>query len=230
MPIIALAAAFCCNPACTPTEECGSWTFSGTPSSGPPTSFPVSVAFDFTPQTCGKTCECRTDCMTQMVVVYDQVNHTYLYGGTGDQQRALSSGWTIDRVDGSGYGYYGLQNNQTFYSGWNTTGTNGTADTLYDDPSNWGPNTSFAAVDVATCYASDTCNDRILGYYYWSWLIDNNGTASEFIVAPAWQDLDTTFQQAVASWNAWAPNSGAELDGTGTTLNHAVAFPTLTNL
>ena len=168
-----------------------------------------------------------------MTWVYDFDEHTNLYAGSGDAGRATADGWNIDRVDGAGYGYYGLQNDGvTFYSGWNTPGSNGTPNTLFDAPGGWPNNTWFAAVDVATCFQSDTCNNRILGYYYWSWTIDSSGNASEFITAPAWKDLDAEFQSALAAWNAWAPGSGSEDDGFpgDPVLPHAVNFPTLTDL
>ncbi len=63
-------------------------------------------------------------------------------------------------------------------------------------------------MDVAVCVKSDKeggCNNRILGYYFWSWIIDDKGVGQKFITAPAWKDLDTEFQSAVAAWNKWAP-------------------------
>jgi hypothetical protein len=229
-----VAALVCILSGCQSTQECGSWVFNGTPQSvGGYNSFPLTVAFTFDPATCGKNCNCDTDCMVQMVWVYDTVDKTYLYAGTGDRNRATANGWTIDRVDGSGEGYYGLLNDgTTFYSGWNTTGGNGTANTLIDDPSGWGANTFFAAVDAAVCFKSKTCENTILGYYYWSWTIDSTGQPAIFITAPAWKDLDAEFQTALASWNAWAPTSGQENSGIAgqPVLNQAVLFPALPDL
>ncbi len=117
---------------------------------------------------------------------------------------------------------------------YNPPGSNGTPTTLFDVPSGWPNNTWFAAVDVPTCFQSRTCANNILGYYYWSWTIDNSGTSSQFIVGPAWKDLDSQFQSAVAGWNAWAPTSGPENMGPGypgqPTLPNAVQFPTLSDL
>jgi hypothetical protein len=228
--IVAFALALTCLlSGCQPTEECGSWTFTGTPSGN---TFPLSSAFVFTPATCGKSCQCDTDAMIQMVSVYDATDQTYLFAGTGDANRAVAYGWTIDRVDGAGEGYYGLLNDgATFYSGWNTTGSNGTPNTLYDEPSGWGPNTYFYALDVAVCFKSRSCENRILGYYFWSWTLDSSDNGAKFIISPAWKDLDATFQSAVAGWNAWAPTSGAETDPVDSiTLPNAVPFPTLTDL
>jgi hypothetical protein len=169
--------------------------------------------------------------MIQMTWVYNTDEQKNVYAS--DQPngaRSDANGWSIDRVDGAAHGYYGLQNDGTFYSGWNIPGANGTPNTLYDEPGGWGADTVFYAVDVAVCYNSDTCNNSILGYYFWSYILDSNDVGQKFITAPAWKDLDTEFQNALAAWNAWAPTSSPENDGTDGTIQNAIAFPTLTDL
>jgi hypothetical protein len=220
---------------CAASLECGSWAFSGTPQSafgGGLASVPnLTSAFTFTPAICGKNCDCNTDAMIQMVWVYDTDQHTNLFDGTGDFSRKDANNWTIDRVDGAGYGWYGLLNDGvTFYPGWNTPGSNGTANTLYDYPRQPN-NIVFYTVDVAVCFKSKACQNRILGYYFWSWAVDNNGTARTLFDGTAWTGLETEFQNAVTSWNAWAPNSGPETDPvTGQTIPNAVQFPTFSDL
>jgi len=212
---------------CHPTQECGTWVFTGTPTGN---SFPLSCAFTFTPADCGKNCTCDKDVMIQMTWVYDANAQTNVYASDQPQGgRSDNNGWNIDRIDGAAHGYYGLQNDGTFYSGWNTPGANGTPNTLYDQPGGWGSNTYFYAVDVAVCYSSKTCNNSILGYYFWSYILDDNDIGQKFITAPAWKDLDAEFQSALAAWNNWAPTSGSEYDGTGTFPN-AIAFPILSDL
>ncbi len=103
------------------------------------------------------------------------------------------------------------------------------ANTLFDEPGGWPANTYFHAVDVAVCYGSKSCNNKILGYYFWSYILDNTDTGQKFITAPAWKDLDTEFQSALTAWNNWAPTSGSEDDGTGT-FSHAQTFPALSDL
>lgn len=240
--ILAAVLLFLCLIAgCTATINCGTWAFSGTPvSASSPAAFaagtsfpnfPLSSAFTFTPATCNQNCNSSTDVMIQMVYVYDMSTQTMVFPTSSYAARQDANGWVIDRVDGAAYGYYGLENDgSTFYSGWNTTGGPGTANTLFDRPQ-WNVPILFYSVDAAVCWNSKDCNNRIDGYYFWSWSIDSNGTASKFIVGPAWQDLNVEFQSALSSWNSWAPSSGSENDGFGSpTLPHAVVFPTLSDL
>jgi hypothetical protein len=213
--------------ACHPTQECGTWTFSGTPNG---TSFPLTTTFTFTPATCGKNCNCTKDPIIQMTWVYDADAHMNVYASNQPQgDRSDADGWAIDQIDGWAYAYYSLQNDGTFSSLYGLPGGNGTPSTLLDDPGGWSANTYFYAVDVPVCYASPSCTNSILGYYFWSYFLDNNDKGQKFITAPAWKDLDKEFKSAVAAWNTWAPTSGSQNDGTGT-LPHAVALPPLSDL
>ena len=225
---LALLAALCFSfTACQPTFQCGTWDFSGAPSGN---AFPLNDTFTFNPSGCGQSCEGSQDVIIQMTWVYDEDMQTNVYASDQPQgSRSTPNGWCIDRVDGAAHGYYGLQNNGTFYSGWNTPGGPGTGTTLKDKPGGWGANTVFYAVDVAVCYNSRTCNNKILGYYFWSYILDNSDVGQKFVTAPAWKDLDTEFQAALTAWNNWAPLSGTESDGTGTE-THAIAFPSMSDL
>jgi len=223
-------ALICTLPGCQPTEDCGSWTFSGTPGER---SFNVNAAFDFTPATCGKNCECTTDCIIQMVWVYNEDDQTFIYASdqTGASARATPNGWTIDQIDGWAYAYYGVNNDGTFANNYNPPGSNNNPTTLIDLPGGQPNNTIFYALDVAVCYKSKTCENHILGYYFWSWSIDNEGNSSQFIAAPAWKDLDQEFQAAVTGWNNWAPTTSSQDEGAGQpVLPHAIQLPTLTDL
>jgi hypothetical protein len=145
-----------------------------------------------------------------MVHVYNVEDKTYEYIASYEQDRATANGWFVDRVSGQKWGYYGRLNDGTFASYWNPPGNNSTATVLYDSPSRPTSETSilWEAVDVPICIASETCSNRILGYYFWSWFVDANGVPSKFVTAAAWKDLDTEFQSALSAWNAWAPGAG----------------------
>jgi|SRR5580658_8741888 hypothetical protein len=229
--LLTMAGATCvaCSsiPGCQSALECGTWTFSGTPSGN---SFPLSDAFTFTPANCGKNCDCSQDPIIQMTWVYDENEQMNVYASDQPQgARSDADGWAVDQLDGWAYAYYSLQNNGTFAAGYGLPGANGTPSALNDDPGGWGPNTFFYAVDVSVCYSSRTCDNKILGYYIWSYYLDSTDTGQKFIIGPAWEALETEFQNVVTAWNAWAPTSGSENDGTAT-LPHAVALPTLSDL
>jgi hypothetical protein len=234
----AAVALACLVSGCAVAFECGSWQFTGTPQSTPgiedSDSFPLMSAFTFTPATCSSTCNVSTDAMIQMVLVYDQDNSIFLYPTSSYQARAAADGWVIDRVDGEGEGWYGLLNDgSTFTPFWNTTGANNTPNTLFDDPGGWPNNIIFYAVDAAVCFKSETCSNKILGYYLWSYTVDNDANAKAFFIDPPFQGDETAFQGALASWNAWAPGSGTEAGCCGldsTVLPHAVLFPALSDL
>ena len=212
---------------CKATQECGTWNFSGTPTGN---SFPLTNDFTFNPADCGKSCTCSQDPIIQMTWVYDATNHTNIYASQQPQgTRSDANGWAVDQLNGWAYAYYSLQNDGTFAAVYGLPGSNGTPSELKDTPGGWGANTYFYAVDVPVCYSSKTCKNKILGYYFWSYILDSNDVGQKFITAPAWKDLDKEFQDVVAAWNAWAPTSGSENDGTAT-LPHAVALPALSDL
>lgn len=212
---------------CTTTNECGTWTFSGTPSGN---SFPLTDTFTFNPASCGKSCDCKQDPIIQMTWVYNADDHTNLYASNQPQgTRSTANGWSIDQIDGWAYAYYSLQNDGTFSAIYGLPGSNGTPSTLKDTPGGWPANTFFYAVDAPVCYSSDTCQNRILGYYFWSYILDSNDKGQKFITDVAWKDLDAEFLNAVSAWNAWAPTSGPQNDGTATK-PHAIALPALSDL
>jgi hypothetical protein len=224
----------CVLSACKHTLECGTWAFSGdVQGTGTGSAFPISSAFTFNPANCGSKCDITTDCIIQMVAVYNSADRDYQYPNSGQEQRATPNGWSIDQLDGWAYGYYGLNNDgTTFDNVYNPTGSNGNPTTLYDEPSGWGNNTYFYSLDAAVSFNTKSCNNRILGYYFWSWTIDNDGNPSKFIIGNAWKDLDTEFQNAVAGWNTWAPMQGSQNEQVpGQPIDpHAYPFPTLSDL
>lgn len=223
----AVCLACCLFIGCQATQECGTWTFSGTPSG---TTFPLTDTFTFNPANCGKSCECSQDPIIQMTWVYNEDQHMNLYASNQPQgTRSDANGWAIDQLNGWAYAYYSLQNNGTFAAVYGLPGSNGTPSALNDTPGGWPANTFFYAVDVPVCYSSKTCQNKILGYYFWSYILDSNDVGQKFITAPAWKDLDAEFQSALTAWNNWAPTSGTENDGTGTFPN-AIQFPALSDL
>jgi len=167
--------------------------------------------------------------------VYDAESGTYILDHSHESHgsvKATSDNWEIDQWDTWGYAYYGLQNNGVFDPGYNNAGSNGVATTLYDNPGGYSKNTYFYAVDVAVCYTSRTCQNKILGSYFWSFAVDGSGNVSGFLNAPGWTSIESEFQDAVTVWNTkWVPFSTTITIDDGTaTLPSAVPLPTLTDL
>jgi len=218
---------------CQPAVECGTWAFSGSP--GDSDNYVISDGFTFNPANCGKSCDCSADCIIQMTWVYDAESGTYILDHSHESHgsvKATSDNWEIDQWDTWGYAYYGLQNNGVFDPGYNNAGSNGVATTLYDNPGGYSKNTYFYAVDVAVCYTSRTCQNKILGSYFWSFAVDGSGNVSGFLNAPGWTSIESEFQDAVTVWNTkWVPFSTTITIDDGTaTLPSAVPLPTLTDL
>jgi hypothetical protein len=205
------AALLCILCGCTPSQQCGTWAFSGSTSGNPFTSS-VNSAFTFNPADCGKSCNAQIDAMIQMVRVYDLTNETFVYPSSAYYARENPYGWSIDQSDGWAYAYYGL----------------------YGQP----PNSEFWAVDAAVCFKSDTCQNKIAGIYFWGFSVDSSGNASQIFNAPGWTGLEAEFQTTVTAWNKWAPTSGPEAESTTPpfpvpgqpTLPSAVPLPALSDL
>ena len=164
----------------TPTLPCGTFSFTGTPSGH---YLDVTVNFNFNPATCGAACTCNTICYVQIVRVIDRNTGNFLAPGPEQQARIVTgltptqNGWSVDRLEGRVWGYYGRNNNGTF-AGTLTTGSNTTTAILRDGPGGFPANTWLDFVSVPVCIdAGATCNNRLLGYYYWLFILDSAGNA-----------------------------------------------------
>jgi hypothetical protein len=210
---------------CTSTLECGTFTFSGTVHSG---GINITNSFRFNPAAC--PCNCTTNCFIQMIRIYSLDDRSFEYDHSYQELRADANSWFVDKLFGNMigdnqtatyvWGYYSMQNNGTFMSSSGdlglsnsgTPGNNTTPTVLIDDPQrDPSLHAIWEAVDVPVCIDSETCDNRIQGYYYWSWIVDFSGTTHKFIMADAWKDLDSEFQSALSAWNAWAPGVGANV-------------------
>lgn len=217
---------------CQPAVECGTWAFSDTPNGD---KYTISDGFTFNPANCGKSCDCGVDCIIQMTWVYDAASGTYILDHSEESHgsvKATSDNWEIDQWDDWGYAYYGLQNNGVFDPGYNNAGSNGVATVLQDTPGGYSTDTYFFAVDVAVCYNSKTCQNKILGSYFWSFTVDTSGNTTPFVNVVGWTGIESEFQDAVTVWNTkWVPFSTTITINDGTaTLPSAVPLPTLTDL
>jgi len=148
-----------------------------------------------------------------MVRTYNFHDGTYSYISEEHEARSIQYGWYVDRLTGRNWGYYGRNNNGTFASTL-TPGNNNTDAILFDSPSRpssmnniwWQAVSASVSIDGG----ANSCNNNFLGYYFWSWLVDDNGvTGNNLIVhSIAWENLQNIMDDAVAAWNTQAPGLG----------------------
>jgi len=195
----------------TPTSPCGTFTYTGAPHAN--RGINTQVDFNFNPATCGATCTCNTIAYVQIVRVIDNNTGNFLAPGPEQQNRivttgpdATQNGWAVDRIDGRTWGYYGRNNDGTFALV--TPGSNTSTATLVDGPNGWPDNTWFDAVSVPVCIdAAATCNNRLLGYEYWLFVVANGAAGAPFNeVGVTW--MQSAFDRAVTEWNNDAPGLG----------------------
>jgi len=148
-----------------------------------------------------------------MVRTYNLSDGTYSYISEEHEARAIAYGWYVDRLSGRVWGYYGRNNDGTWASIL-TPGNNTTNAVLRDAPRRpdsmrniwWQAVSAPVSIDGG----ANSCNNNFLGYYYWSWFVDDAGKVADnhIIKGIAWEDLHLTMDDAVAGWNAQAPGLG----------------------
>jgi len=196
----------------TPTLPCGTFTYTGTPAGH---YLNVSVNFNFNAATCGAAaCNCNKIVYIQIVRVVDRNTGNFLAPGPEQQARIVTGlsptqdGWSVDRIDGRIWGYYGRNNDGTF-AAYLTPGSNTTAAILGDGPGGFPANTWMDFVSVPVCIDTNAgCNNRLLGYYYWFFILDTNGNATDPFdeIGVTW--MQQSFDSAVVEWNNDAPGLG----------------------
>ncbi|CAL1517159.1 hypothetical protein [Chitinophaga sp. MM2321] len=196
-----------------PTLPCGVFNFTGTPHSNRGINMQLNFAFD--PALCkGAACNCDSVVYVQMIRVIDIETGNYLSPNseqtarmvTGNPQPAFN-GWAVDRLSGKQWGYYGRNDDNTF-AGTITIGSDHTTATLLDGPFGWPDNSWFDAVSVPVCIdRTAACVNKLSGYYYWLFTINNGVAGNPFHeIAVTWHQ--DAFDAAVAQWNATAPSAG----------------------
>ncbi len=200
-----------CGAATTP---CGTFDFNGTPHSSQ--GINMTLDFDFDPAECGEpACTCNTIAYVQIVRIIDMENGGFLSPNsqqtnrmvTGHSSAALN-GWAVDRLSDRVWGYYGRNNDGTFASTL-TPGSNTVDAVLRDIPSGWPDRSWFDAVSVPVCIdSSSSCVNEFAGYYYWLFVVDQNGDTSDPFdkIAVDWH-CDAV-DESVTEWDNDAPGLG----------------------
>jgi len=198
---------------CCPIPPCGDFTFTGTKvDTSTSNGVNMNVSFDFNPHECGSKCTCDPVCYVQIVRTVDLEDGTYHYPSSEKSDRATDDGWYLDRLAGRIWGYYGRNDDGSFASHLDT-GSEVDPAILYDSPRRpeaepwlgiW-----WQAVSVPVCIDEDSdCENHLLGYYFWSWSVNDDGEVTGIIDTLAWEPLDTAFDEGVDEWNAQAPSLG----------------------
>lgn len=198
------------------TQPCGVFTYNDGGLVDNPTDgngIDMSVDFDFNPADCGVACECDKIAFVQIVRVVDEDDGSYKFASAEKEDRATSEGFYLDRLAGKIWGYYG-RNDDGSFAGSITVGSDASTASLIDRPRRGDAEpwlgTTWMAITVPVCLDNpgSACNNNLLGFYEWGWLLDGAGTASgpfNFIAPKAFKD---DFDDAVAEWNIQAPGLG----------------------
>jgi hypothetical protein len=201
-------------PGCgNPTQPCGVFTFSGSPTTAPGEY--ITDQFAFNPSLCGASCTSNQIVYIQIVRVIDMTTGEFLAPGPQQQARIVTgnptvayNGWSVDRLEDHNWGYYGRNNDGTFDSAL-TPGSSSSPATLIDTPGGWPPETWFDAVDVPVCIDSDSsCVNNLLGYYYWLYTEDSSGVTGTPYSEIGVDWMQTAVDLSIAKWNANAPGLG----------------------
>jgi hypothetical protein len=198
---------------CTSTGACGAFDFQGSvDDTSTSNGITASVDFDFTPMNCGSSATCDLVAFVQIVRTLDLDTFTGLFPSTEKEDRATTDGWYIDRIPGRIWGYYG-RNDDGSFAGTVTPGSDTVTATLFDAPNRpeaepwldiW-----WMAVTVPVCLDNNSVIlDNLLGYYFWSWVVDPAGGVGDPIDSIAWVPQDQSFADAVVEWNQQAPGLG----------------------
>lgn len=208
-----------------PTQPCGAFAFTGAPHASQ--GIDMSLDFTFNPATCSATGSpnATTVAFVQIVRIIDRTDGSFLAPSTEQFNRIITgntntplNGWAIDRLTDRVWGYYGRNNNGAF-SGTVTTGSSTSTGTLRDSPAGWPNQSWFDAVTVPVCLVGNAaCQDRLVGYFYWLFIVDTSGT------------VGNPFNQIGVDWNQDAVDAAVvewNNDATGLGKNQ---FPTFTRM
>ena len=202
-----------CENQCT--KPCGVFDFhdNGVLDDATTNGWDMDLDFDFTPADCGIECACNLVCFVQIVRSVDQDDGSYIYPSTEKEDRATSSGFYLDRLAGKIWGYYGRNDNGSFASTIDV-GSETTTANLIDFPKRGEAEPwldfMWMAITVPVCIenAGSSCNNKLLGFYEWGWIVDDRGTVPATFDWVSPKGFKDDFDDAVDEWNTQAPGLG----------------------
>ncbi|MEJ2322468.1 MAG: hypothetical protein P8Z31_09075 [Gammaproteobacteria bacterium] len=156
----------------------------------------MDLDFDFNPDECGVECTCNKVVFVQIVRSVDHEDGTYIYPSSEKEDRA-----------------YG-RNDDGSFAGTITVGSDTTTANLYDFPRRGQSEPwlgfTWMAVTVPVCIDNpdSSCNNHLLGYYEWAWLVDDAGDVPGTLHWIAPKGFKDDFDDAVSEWNTQAPTLG----------------------
>ena len=169
----------------------------------------VSLEFDFKPEICGESCSYDSILFIQIVRTVSGTNQPrFSYPSTQKKERATVDGWYIDRIDGYRWGYFGMDDSMT--PGNNITSGNSTrhaslTDSPYRPDRREFHNIRWEAVTVPVCLHGDgVCDNKMLGFYYWSWTVSQDGTveSGDVLYRNAQVSLKEVVSEATRQWDS----------------------------
>jgi hypothetical protein len=191
-------------------QPCGTFTFSGRVNDLN-TGIINTVSFSFDPSKCSAApCTCESICYIQMIRVFNMNSGAFLNVSGNQEQRMVTgqsdedfNGWAVDRLDGKKWGHYGREDDGSFVPSKIITGSNSTPAELMDTPGNWPAGTWFEAITVPVCIdPASGCVNRLLGYEYWLFSTNANGTCSDPYHENGDMSAPAAFDLAVHEWNS----------------------------
>jgi hypothetical protein len=173
----------------------------------------MDLDFSFAPAECDVDCTWNKVVFVQMLRSVDHDDGTFYYASSEKEDRATAEGWHIDRLASRIWGYYG-RNDDGSFAGTITVGSDTSTATLSDFPKRGEEEPwigfTWMAITVPVCIENpaSACNEQLLGYYEWVWLVDDTGAVPGTLHWVSPKGFKDDFDDAVTEWNSQAPGLG----------------------
>lgn len=163
------------------------------------------VELVFTPST-SDGCNCSEIAFVQTIKTVND-SGANVETNTNQLDRMTSGDWSVDRVPGKKYGWYGLNDNGTFASTVTPGNTTPTAASIRDTPSWSKKNTRWRFETCAIC-KSGADQDNVYGCKTWGFDVDDTGQVSSSSSADS-TTPSSDWSSSIAAWNNQAKTQGS---------------------